>query len=72
MKRTREEKLMNPTPGSRIAAARDYGIDLTLLIENLRLTPAQRLRANDQAINDLLKFEAAMKKAKRELKGDKR
>ncbi|MGH7785095.1 MAG: hypothetical protein ACREO5_14805 [Candidatus Binatia bacterium] len=69
MKRTPEEKLLNPRPGSKIAAARDYGIDLTLLVENLRLTPAQRLRANDQAVNDLLKFEAAMRmalKAKKE------
>ena len=30
-------------PGSRIAAARDFGIDLNLLIANLRLTPAERV-----------------------------
>jgi len=68
MNRTTEEKLLNPRPGSRIAAARDFGIDLTLLVENLRLTPAERLRANDQAINDLQKFEAAMRRAKKALK----
>lgn len=27
-----------------IHAARDYGIDLTLLVENLRRTPTERLR----------------------------
>jgi hypothetical protein len=38
------ERLRRPVPGSRIAAARDFGIDLTLLIEQLRLTPAERVR----------------------------
>jgi hypothetical protein len=36
------EKLRNPAPGSRIEAAQKYGIDLTLLIEQLRRTPAER------------------------------
>ena len=37
-------RLRNPAPGSRIEAAAKYGIDLTLLIEQLRLTPAERVR----------------------------
>lgn len=37
-----EERLRHPAPGSRIEAARDFGIDLTLVIEQLRLTPAER------------------------------
>jgi hypothetical protein len=36
------QRLMNPKPGSRIAAARDYGVDLTLLVQGLRQTPEQR------------------------------
>jgi hypothetical protein len=64
MKRTREEKLLNPQPGSRIAAARDYGIDLTQIVENLRMTPAERIKANDAAVNSLLKFQEAMRRAK--------
>jgi hypothetical protein len=64
MERSREEKLLHPSPGSRIEAAKEFGIDLTLLVENLRLTPAQRLRSNDQAVNDLKRFETAMRKAK--------
>lgn len=64
MKRTREEKLLNPKPGSRIAAARDYGIDLTQVVENLRLTPSERIKGNDQAVNSILKFEGAMRRAK--------
>jgi hypothetical protein len=39
-----EERLRNPKPGSRIEAAAKYGVDLTLLIEQLRLTPEERLR----------------------------
>lgn len=38
------EKLRNPAPGSRIEAPQKYGIDLTLLIEQLRLTPDERVR----------------------------
>ena len=39
-----EERLRHPAPGSRIEAAQKFGIDLTLLIRNLRLTPAERVR----------------------------
>lgn len=37
------ERLRRPAPGSRIEAARDFGIDINLLIANLRLTPAERV-----------------------------
>jgi hypothetical protein len=39
-----EERLRHPAPGGRIEAARSFGTDLTLLIEQLRLTPAERVR----------------------------
>jgi hypothetical protein len=64
MRRTREERLLNPKAGGEIAAARDYGIDLTQIVENLRLTPTERIRANDLAVNSVLKFEQAMRRAK--------
>ena len=51
-----EERLRNPPPGSRIEAARDYGIDLTLLIERLRLTPEERVRDLQRAINSFDKI----------------
>jgi len=38
------ELITNPPPGSKIAAAREFGIDLTLLLENLALTPTERLK----------------------------
>lgn len=65
--RTPEEKLLNPSPGSKIAEARDYGIDLTMLVENLRYSPAERIKRNDQAANSMLKFEEAMRRAKSKL-----
>jgi hypothetical protein len=37
------ERLQHPEPGSRIEAARAFGVDLNLLIANLRLTPAERV-----------------------------
>jgi hypothetical protein len=37
-----ERRLLNPPPFSRTAAAREFGIDLTLLLEQLRLTPEER------------------------------
>jgi hypothetical protein len=44
-----EARLRNPRPGSRIEAAQKYGIDLTLLIEQLRLAPSERVRRMAQA-----------------------
>jgi hypothetical protein len=44
-----EQRLRHPAPGGRIAAAREYGIDMTLLIEQLRLTPAERARKPESA-----------------------
>ncbi|HYW47341.1 MAG TPA: hypothetical protein VE959_31020 [Bryobacteraceae bacterium] len=49
------ERLRHPVPGSRIAAARDYGISLYQLLEQLRLTPAERARNLETASNALEK-----------------
>jgi hypothetical protein len=57
-----EEKLLHPRPGSCVEAARAYGIDLTLLIERLRLTPEERVRDLQRAIQGL---EAVRGKARR-------
>jgi hypothetical protein len=43
MKKSLEDKLLNPRPGSKAAAAKEFGIDLTLLLRNLKLTPQQRI-----------------------------
>lgn len=47
-----EEWLLNPPPGSKAAAANEFGIDLTLLIRNLRLTPQQRAEKLQRQIFD--------------------
>jgi len=64
MSSSAREKLLNPKPGGKIAEARDYGIDLTMLAENLHYTPAERIKRNDQAVNSILKIEEAVRKAK--------
>jgi hypothetical protein len=45
-----------------MAAARDYGIDLTLLIEQLRLTPAERGRRLQEASTAMEGFIGAARK----------
>lgn len=37
-----ERALLHPEPGGKIEAAKKFGIDLTLIVEQLRLTPAER------------------------------
>jgi hypothetical protein len=46
-----EERLLNPPPGGRIEAAREYGVDPTLLVERLRKTPEERVRDLQRAVN---------------------
>ena len=36
------ERLRAPLPGGKIEAALSFGVDLTLLAEQIRLTPAER------------------------------
>lgn len=62
MKRTIEERLLNPKPGSKIAAAKEFGIDLTLLIKNLRLTPQNRIKQLDLFEKNVFKvFDSLLK-----------
>ena len=50
-----EDRLLHPKRGSRIEAASKHGIDLTLLVEQLRLTPAERARKLELASTALEK-----------------
>lgn len=44
------ELIQNPPPGSAIEAAKQFGIDLYSTLENLRLTPDERIqRASDES-----------------------
>jgi hypothetical protein len=44
--------------------AEAYGIDLSLLDENLRLTPAERLQRNDEALSLVDALQAAVRRAR--------
>ena len=57
-----ESRLRNPAPGSRIEAAQRYGIDLSLLIEQLRRTPAERARVAESASIAIAKVRGAARK----------
>lgn len=35
--------IMNPRPGSKVAAAKEFGIDLTLTLGQLRKSPQERI-----------------------------
>ncbi len=45
-----EERLLHPKPGGAIAAARDYGVDLSLLAASLRRSPDERLEDLQRAM----------------------
>lgn len=62
MKSLAEERLRNPPSDSAIARARDFGIDLTLLIERLQLTPEERVFRLQQ---EMMAFDQIRGKAKK-------
>lgn len=39
------ELITNPPPGSKLAKAKEWGVDLTLLYENLLRTPTERAQS---------------------------
>ena len=44
------ELIQSPPPGSKMEAAKNYGIDLTLLLHSLTLTPAERALEMEAAL----------------------
>lgn len=38
------ERLRNPIPGGKVEAAKEFGVDITLLIEQIKLSPAERAK----------------------------
>jgi hypothetical protein len=52
------ELIINPPPGSKLAEAKEWGVDLTLLLSNLKRTPTERARdleAGARSMEALLK-----------------
>ena len=43
----------NPPPGSKVEAAKKFGIDLTLNLRNLVLTPTERIQKMEGALRFL-------------------
>ncbi len=50
------ELFRNPRPGSKIAAAKEFGIDLTLTFEQLKKTPQERVEYTQQAMRNFEEF----------------
>jgi hypothetical protein len=48
-----EMSLIDPKPGTAAAAARDFGIDLSLTVSNLRLTPGERIKRLDDYVDGI-------------------
>jgi hypothetical protein len=53
--------ITSPPAGSKIAAAKDFGIDLTLLIRTLEMTPTERLQELAAAQAFVQQLQAARK-----------
>ncbi len=56
-----EDYFLNPPPGSAAARAVEFGIDLTLTLENLRLTPEERIRKLDNHLIGIAKLKESAK-----------
>lgn len=63
IERLNEERLekirrlfMNPRPGSKVAAAAEFGIDLTLTFGQLKKTPQERVEHQQSAMRSLEEF----------------
>jgi len=61
------ELINNPPPGSDLAKAKEFGVDLTLLLANLKLTPTERARKMEAGARSL----QAMRDAGREHRAKK-
>jgi hypothetical protein len=56
-----EEYLLHPPAGSAAARAAEFGTDLTLTLENLRLTPEERIRKLDSFIEGVARLKASVR-----------
>lgn len=61
MRREIEDHFLNPPPGSAAARAAEFGIDLTLTLGNLRLTPEERIRKLDNFIKSVEKLRKSVR-----------
>ena len=57
-----EKRLLHPAPGGKIEAAARVGVVMTLLVEQLRLTPAERGRKLEETVTALRKVRGLARK----------
>jgi hypothetical protein len=57
-----EDYFLNPPPGSAAERAVEFGIDLTLTLENLRLSPEDRIRKLDDFILGVQRLKASARR----------
>lgn len=62
MRKEEEDYFINPPPGSAAERAVAFGIDLTLTLENLRLTPEDRVRKLDSFITGVARLKASARR----------
>ena len=62
MRAETEDYFLNPPPGSAAERAVEFGIDLTLTLENLRLTPEERIRKLDNFIESVAELKASVRR----------
>jgi hypothetical protein len=61
MRAVSEDYFLNPPPGSAAERAAQFGIDLTLTLENLRLTAEERIRKLDDFIEGVAKVKTSVR-----------
>lgn len=62
MRKKDEDYFLNPPPDSAAERAVEFGIDLTLTLENLRLTPEERIRKLDSFITGVARLKASARR----------
>ena len=62
--KNKEQLLRDPKPGTAAAFARDFGIDLTLVIDRLRRSPEQRIRQLDEMRDGINNLKAVARKVR--------
>ena len=56
--------ILNPRPGSKVAAATEFGIDLTLTYGQLKKTPQERVEDQQSAMRSLEEFRREVQKSR--------
>ncbi len=61
--------IMNPRSGSKVAAATEFGIDLTLTFGQLKKTPQERVDYAQSAMRSLEEFRRQVKESRKRTNG---